>query len=294
LIVVCLREVLLSLSSRFGACLSLICVVVACSSCGLPVRGTNKKSASETKGARYCVTGSSDPWIDSFNTWEDASQQAMKELFTELRPAGLRAAVVTVNSSRDGDWAEQMTISEVKAMLSGAGVVGWWLDRDGKGPLGICGNRCNKATVWAVACLDGQAGQAPGVMPEAFRGAIPSWMRAAPAPAGRVCGIGISGPTIVPDDALTNAVEDARRWAALRICAVGDHAFIDYMSGGTWSFADSVPSREALAWVRSHADTEAESVLKWLDIGGDGPLGTAGMGYARVCIPATTVECGEP
>lgn len=239
----------------------------------------------------HCFLGSSDPWMDNVSTWNEAAQDAVKNLFEAHRSAAIRSGSVSFTATDGVDYADKMLIAEIKATLSGARVVGWWMDRAGAGPRGMCGKRCSKATVWAVACVDGHEAEASRVLPEAFMGGIPEWLKNQKPSKKQLCAVGISGRTIKPEDAVANAIDDARRRVAVQICAVGDHAFVDYLSGGTYSFPDSQPSPAAVAHVNEVAGTDAEKVNSWLDADGVGPLGAKGAAYARVCIPRPAVEC---
>jgi len=270
------------------ACAAMLCL--SCGSSSRGVRGNGGTIILENLSDK-CFAGSSDPWIESVNTWNEAAQDAVKNLFIEYREASIRSGTISLTASGDVNLADGVTISEVKGRLTGACVVGWWLDTAGRGPRGMCNDRCRKATVWAVACLNGYQDEAPRIMPEAFRGGIPAWLKDQPGSGSRDCAVGISGSTVKPENAVEYAIEDARQRVALQICAVGDHAFIDFLSGGTWSFADSRPTVAALAYVNGMAGTEGETVETWLDVDGVGPLGTKAVGYAMVCVPRGAVAC---
>lgn len=278
--------------------LALLLVVFGMVSCASSGRHVSRESVGPRQtgspDGEACFIGASDPWLDDNHTWAEAGRDAIRNLFVAFRPMAVRNGSISYSDNVGNHGADAVLIEELKATLSGARVVGWWLDNRGVGPRHMCGNRCKRATVWAVACLEGHEAEASSVLPEAFRGPIPAWLKSQKPFRDKYCSVGISGPTLKPEDAIANSAEDARHRVGLMICGVGDHAFVDYLAGGgTWSFPDTTPSPEAEAYVRGLAGTEGESLEYWIDDQGKGPLGTRGVAYARLCVPRVAVPCDE-
>lgn len=248
-----------------------IAAVLAWVGCGA-ASGTGVVSSSgETRAGPGCFLGSSDPTLRAPDAWEAAAEAAMAEAARAVLGTRVRSGERLAPCE---GCVGLVTMVETRGVIRGVTVLGWWLDPGGPGR--------THGTVWAVACVRGREAEAAAVLPEAFRAAgMPGWL-------GRPrtgCAVGLSGPTLAPDDAVGAARADARRRLAMGIEAEVDAAVVELHGPGrgprgTWDFPEVRPAPEALALV----EKGARDGPAWVDGQGSGPLRTKGLAYALACL----------
>lgn len=243
---------------------------------------------SDTPG---CFVAASDPTRDAARTWDQAADHAFVQVAEVLLGVDIQSGIHNRDTT-EGQEDYAVSILRTRGSLSGIGIAGWWVDRDGSGPTGEChGPPCSKAgTVWAVACVRGSESQAPKVLPGAFRGPLPDWLKRPDfGTRARACALGVSGPTRFEADTVSNALEEAQRRLAQLLCVQVDSTLVDWIDRRTWFFPEIHATDHAIEHVRKAAVKDAV----WLDEAGKGPLGGPGTAYARVCVDATEVACDQ-
>lgn len=248
-----------------------VAVLAGLASCAASAGPTGGVSRAEAERGQGCFLGSSDPMLRAPDAWEAAAEAALAEAARALIGARVRSGEMVAPCEGCGG---AVTLVETRGVLRGVTVVGWWQDPGGPGRA--------PGTVWAVACTRGREAEATGVLPGAFRGrGMPDWLRR-PRPG---CAVGLSGPTLAPDDAVGAARGDARRRLAMAIEAEVDAAFVEVREAGrgprgTWDFPGVRPTPGAVDAVRAGA----EDGPAWVDAAGGGPLRSRGLAYAIACL----------
>lgn len=236
-----------------------------------------------------CFVAGSDPTLNAARTWDQAADHAFVQVAEVLLGIDARTGIHATDTAQ-GHKGYAVSILRTRGSLSGIGIAGWWVDRDGIGPTGECrGPPCSKAgTVWAVACARGSESQAPKVLPGAFRGRVPEWLKRPDfGTEAHACALGVSGPTRFKADAVENARMEARRRLAQLVCVRVDSTLVDWIDRRSYFFPEIHATEDAVEHVRKAAAIEAI----WLDETGRGPLGAPGTVYARACVDATRVAC---
>ena len=101
----------------------------------------------------------------------------------------------------------------------------------------------------------------------------------APHEAGRMCAVGLSGPTLVPEDADANAEASAREQLAAAIAVKAKTA--------TAIFDNDEVLYGAVTEVCETCEKTAEQgriAARWRDDRGEGPLPYPGTSYALMCM----------
>jgi hypothetical protein len=211
---------------------------------------------------RGCATGLSGP------TLHPADQIVYAGCDARERYAYATLAVRVSGTEVDtgGDVAS-VTTQEAEGVVAGVRIVAAWYDRRGAGPHG------GRDVLYALACA-GDADIAPPKAPK-----VPPWVLGVPREAGRLCALGLAGPTFDPDDQIGNARADARERLAEALASRVRVMSLD-VDGEEFDLAG-----ESAADDRAReAAGRAEATDTWLDEKGTGPLARRGVAYALACV----------
>ena len=210
-----------------------------------------------------CALGLSGPTLHPADQVVYAQSDAREKLAWEKLGVRLESVYVDLPEG-----PAEVTTQEGRGFLERARVVTMWLDRAGAGPEG------KHDVLYALACAD--ASKATGTV----RPAIPAWLADVPRSRGRVCALGLAGPTLAPEDQEPNAKADARDRLAEAL-AVHVHVFGLDVDGGDFAMAGESGSEE---WARRVCAEKAADQGTWRDRKGEGPLVRAGVVYALACV----------
>lgn len=211
-----------------------------------------------------CAVGSAGPTLNPRN----AIRYARVAAIDALAAGSLSVQVESITGSgRRGDF--EMTSQSQSGVLADARITALWAATNP----GIRG-RARLRQVHALACWpDADLSGLPDV-------SYPRWLIEAPSADGRVCGIGLSGPTWKPEDQAASALGDARLALAIALESRIEKRLFDDGRGVARMAREVEPSPSALRRA-SRAEALEE---RWLDESGDGPLGLPGVLYGLVCI----------
>ena len=162
----------------------------------------------------------------------------------------------------------EVTTQEASGFLDRVRVVTTWLDRTGVGP------ERKWDVLYALACTD--AAKAEGVP----RPAIPDWLAEVPWTGGRLCALGLAGPTFHPKDQEPNARADARERLAE---ALSVHVRVFGLDIDRQDFSTAGESG-AETWAHQVCAARATDQGTWRDAKAEGPLARTGVVYALACL----------
>lgn len=211
-----------------------------------------------------CALGASGPTLNPRNAIRYARAAAIDALAAGSLDVDVQAIA---GEGRDG--AFEMSAQALSGTLADARVPAIWAATRAGGR-----GRDAIRQVFALACW-----------PDADLSALPDldyprWLIEPPAEAGRVCGLGISGPTWKPEDQAESALRDGRLALAIALESRIEKRIFDDGRGVARVAREIDPSSAAL---RRAAAAEALDEA-WLDEDGGGPLGLSGVLYGLVCI----------
>lgn len=233
-----------------------------------------------------CFVGSSDPTLDPVTSWNQAADMALAKAGEAVLGSRIRAGSRTTGL-RD---SFGVAMHETQGTLKGLGVVGWWFDREGKGARSECRKQaCSKPnTMWAVACFHGYERLAPKILPDAFRGPIPAWLKNPSLGKGnRLCAIGVSAPTFQKEKAIEFAIEHAKQRLAQQQCLYLKSLVVDWVDDRSWQF----PETSTAGHILENTMENAKEQHVWRDKLGIGPLRRKGVTYVQVCIENPDFGC---
>jgi hypothetical protein len=221
-----------------------------------------------------CALGDSGPTLAPTAALTEARRRARARLVARTAAISTKSVEVTTGRGQRADEHQQVILEEAEGWVRNSVIVALWYDDAGNGPEGQAG------CAYAVACprFDPRAPASTALrsLMAARRG--PEWLYALPAGEGRLCAVGVSGPTLQPADALINAKAAATAELAE---AIAVHARTstgifddDIVYGAVTQACDDCGSRAAGAQV----------VGSWVDERGEGPLPFAGTSYIFSCI----------
>ena len=208
--------------------------------------------------------GASGPTLNPRDSIDRARQSAI----AALGASTLEGEVQAVTGTRaDANSGFALSAQSRSGDLDRARIVALWSD-----PGSAASDRSR--LVLALACL---AGREPADLPTL---PYPRWLIEPDPPPGRLCAMGLAGPTWDPEDQPARALEDARRALALSLESRVDERSFDRGGRAARIVRQVAPSEEALARASS-----AEALDRsWLDERGVGPVGLTGVLYGLACI----------
>ena len=210
-----------------------------------------------------CALGCSGPTLHP----ADAIVNAQEDARDALAGVTLGVRLRTVLAETSGG-PREVTLQEVRGFLEGARIVSIWYDAAGRAPAGRPG------VMVALACLN-RAGSG-----DTRVSGVPSWIYNVPRTGGRLCALGLSGPTLGPGDREANAETDALDRLAEALAVRVDRVLLDVDREETTLV--SLPEVEP--WAKEAARTKGTVEAGWTDETGIGPLARPGVRYALACI----------
>jgi hypothetical protein len=248
---------------RLAACIQVL-LFTACSGAGENLKKT-------AMNRHVCALGMSEPTLNPTDAIMNAVQDARVNLANEIRGSEIKNVSVTIN-----DKHREVTLEKSETSFSDSRIYGIWRDKNG------AMNAGKKDITYAVACIgDNGEQEAKRMLPHAFRGRLIQWILEPPVNKEQVCALGISGPTLNPEDRKQNAFQDAKNHLAATIQLHIDMIRLEVVPEGIFLFsADDEPA----AWAKNLAGKRSLFKKLWVDEKGEGPAGEKGFAYALACI----------
>ncbi|MHA7836315.1 MAG: hypothetical protein ACX98W_02535 [bacterium] len=211
-----------------------------------------------------CGIGSSGPTLNPRDSIRSARLAAIEALAVDALAVDVQS--ITGDGS-DGSFA--ISAQALSGVLADARVVALWADTDPRQ-----GVRSRVRQVFALACW-------PDVtLRELPAPDYPGWLLDPPEEGGRICAVGIAGPTWRSEDQPVSALRDARLAIAVALESRVEKRIFDSGRGVARIARQVDPSAAALS--RAAAAESLES--RWLDEAGTGPVGLPGVLYGLACI----------
>ncbi len=241
------------------AALTALTTLGALSACG------GKPSAVSWVGhpPRGCAVGSSGPTLNPGHAIRYARRAALSHLAAET------LGVEVESELRLGAHGlSEITTQRTAGVLEDSRIAALWSDLD------TGGDFVRVREVHALACRNDVW---PATLPTPR---YPSWVLQVPGEPGRICALGLSGPTRDPRNQEPVALDDAQRALAaaletrIRTTIEDDGRLLATVS--TWMET----SQRSLERAREASELEE----RWLDEHADGPLGLRGVLYGLVCV----------
>lgn len=211
-----------------------------------------------------CAVGSSGPTLNPRNAIRSARVSAIDA----LAAGSLSVDVQSITGSGvRGDF--EMTAQSLSGVLADARIAAIVAETNP----GVQG-RARLRQVYALACFsDADLSDLPAVDD-------PRWLIEAPREGGRVCAMGIAGPTWKAEDQVSSALEDARSALAIALESRIEKRVFDDGRGVVRMAREVVPSVDAMRRAARAGALEAY----WLDEAGEGPLELPGVLYGLACV----------
>ena len=254
-------------SGPFFAQAAALLGLAACAVSG-PAPGATDRTLARWANAppEGCAVGASGPTLNPRHAIRAARLAAIEALAAE----SLEVDVQSI-SGEGPDGSFEIAAQALSGSLEDARVVAVWADVE---PGTTPRSRPRVRRVHALACWpDAEPRDLPA--PD-----HPAWLLDPPERAGRICAIGVAGPTRKSAAQSESALRDARRALAVAIESRIEKRIFDDGRG----VARIARRVEASAAARDRA-AEADALEReWLDEDGTGPLGLPGVLYGLACI----------
>lgn len=218
--------------------------------------------------------GDSGPTLKPTDALAEARRRARARLATSHATIKTKNIAVTTNVEGQ-DTQTEVTLEQAEGSVKNSAIAAMWYDENGSGPENAAG------CAYAVACPRGAGGGAVEAWPaESLQGrAGPRWVYDVPHETGRICAVGLSGPTLISADADANAEQSAREQLAAAIAfkaktatAIFDNDEVLY--GAVTEICDTCEESAA----------QGRITARWRDDRGEGPLPYPGTSYVLVCM----------
>jgi hypothetical protein len=238
--------------------------VAARESAGASSRNTSFLDAWIENPPTGCALGSSGPTLNP----RDAIRYARLSAIEALAADSLTVEVQSI--SGDGPAGPfEISAQALSGTLADARVMALWAETDPSQ-----GIRSRMRQVFALACWPDAS---PSELPKR---AYPDWLLDPSWEEGRICAVGIAGPTWESEDQAPNALRDARMALAVALESRIEKRIFDKGRGVARIARQVDPSPAALA----RAATAESLVREWYDEAGTGPVGLPGVLYGLACI----------
>jgi hypothetical protein len=210
-----------------------------------------------------CRTGAIGPTLLRSTALLRASERARLAIAASSLGVEIRSGLHDLGANRLRD----VSFQAIKGTLGETPVVAFWRSAE-------AGPKWEPGTTFALACP-----RAPSARHRTPDTAGPAWLYGATRASGRVCAVGVAGPTLDPKDQATSAGRDARARLAEVLAVHADEVILDDSDMGLVMEGSAV----APEWAVARAES-APVDQTWLDAEGLGPLGEAKLMYARACV----------
>ncbi len=129
------------------------------------------------------------------------------------------------------------------------------------------------------------AGCGGGATTELARGdPPPAWLMNASQENGKLCAMGVSGPTYYPEDAIVNSKTQALSELGRSLRSQVKSQMLIQEHGGSINYAD-IEIEDAVALSSDEILELAEVKSRWINPGGYPERGTTGTVYTLICAP---------
>jgi hypothetical protein len=216
-----------------------------------------------------CAIGFSGPTLDPGDAIRYSRRDALRQLASTDKQTRIHIEselyVTGSGQQRGGEFTRQ----DIEGSVREARIVALWAERT-HDPRSMTKVR----HVYGMACHEGAE------PPDLDAPVFPSWLLNVPEQEGRICAIGVGGPTYDPRDQEPRTIEDGRNALAEALDSRLHQIIIDTGVRNP-RVASELETTEA---ARARAKAAQELDRQWSDVEGNGPLSLKGVLYGLVCI----------